>query len=146
MPNPSILNENLKAVRMIAGLNQSEAALLVNVDRATFNRWETGKRDIPEVKFAKLLRAAGVAYKDIDEYFARQPRKLAYDADGYPAPYSKARHLDDIEGVTAALETLEGVEYPMRARERERIRVLPVYGDNIDGLNRYMARYDAEQH
>lgn len=118
-------NAELKAVRMIAGLKQDEAAALAGVDRATFNRWETGTRDIPEIKFAKFLVSARVTRQDITEYFARQPKALEYDTRGFPihprygyAQWLTAEDPEFDEGLAA----LEGVDYPRREARREMLR------------------------
>lgn len=117
--------EDLKAARIVAGLSQLAAAELIGVDRGTYNRWETGKRSIPEVKFYRFLKLTGVTPQALTEYWAAIPKALVYDDDGYPAPFTRIER-DNLIGDNDAfdafydrLEKLEGSDHPHRERVRE---------------------------
>ena len=51
-----VKNYDLNWARTNAGLSQTEAALKMEVDRKTFNRWETGVVNIPPAKWSKFLK------------------------------------------------------------------------------------------
>lgn len=46
----------IKWLRVNAGLTQQQAAAAIGVTRETFNRWETGKIEIPALKLARFQK------------------------------------------------------------------------------------------
>lgn len=47
---------DLKWLRINAGLTQQQAAASIGVSRETFNRWETGKIEMPPLKLARFQK------------------------------------------------------------------------------------------
>lgn len=47
---------DIKWLRINAGLTQQQAAAAIGVTRETFNRWETGKIEIPALKRARFQK------------------------------------------------------------------------------------------
>jgi len=47
---------DIKWLRINAGLTQQQAAAAIGVTRETFNRWETGKIEIPALKLARFQK------------------------------------------------------------------------------------------
>lgn len=58
-PEPQVLSEQLLAWRWREGLGSREAALRVNIDPATWAKWERGER-IPDDVHTRKLILAGV--------------------------------------------------------------------------------------
>lgn len=131
-------NYDLIWAREWAGLTQAQAADQMGVHRVTFTNWETGRCPMPERKWKKFLKHVAVNPQDI-------PKRLKYDAEGFPEGFNYEDYEDNWEAEQAALRKIEGDEYPARDRERERLQL--IYKSEIpnDEVVRHMAEYDEEQ-
>ena len=54
---------DLRALRLAAGLRQTELAEFLNVDHTSICKYETGGRAIPNEKLAAWLRVCGLLVK-----------------------------------------------------------------------------------
>lgn len=151
-------NFDLIWARERAGLTQQQAAELFGVDRKTIGRWETGAVKMPNRKWHAFLKLIEVAETQI-------PKRLIYDDKGYPTAFDRAEFdfnlpkyflRNDEEGdpihddarawddEDAALEAMEGAEYPCRQRERYRI-ALSTPGADPAYVAKSLAEFDARE-
>lgn len=61
-----ITKVSLKAARVNANLNQTEAAKKIGVTRDTISNWETGKSSPSVVQFKTIEQVYGISYDSID--------------------------------------------------------------------------------
>lgn len=119
-PRPA-LAKKVRWMRQQAGWSQAEAAEQIGVSRETFNRWETGALVIPPAKLHKLKHLAHVVLADY-----KPP--LIYDADGFPAPFTRAKYAEAEEAsfdagidnpLDVELSRVEGDEFVERQIHRD---------------------------
>ena len=148
-----------------AGLTQSQTADLIGVHRGTIARWELGTVKVPNRRWHAFLKLVGVAASQL-------PKPREYDAEGYLVGFDRSlfdirnpahnakyfiKEEDDCDlyddsaagdDQEDALISLEGDEYPFRARERHRIMFSRfshgTAAERKRDLAAEMARYDEE--
>jgi len=125
-----VKNYDLIWAREWTGLTQAQAADKMGVHPDTFGRWETGARAMPARKWQLFVKLIGLPRGSI-------PKRLEYDAKGYPVGFDQTPYDEDhtatgdwdLEGETAALLKIEGDDYAARARERYRLQLMRLIGD-----------------
>jgi len=131
-------NYDLMWVRDHLGLSQEAMAALCSVSRATYNAWECGRRQIPKLKFNRLLYRNHILQKDIP------PPPLEYREDGFPVGWDSDK-FDSMEDEDTALEALEGPQFEVRTRKRyELLQYRILAGKNCEeNVKKAMEQYDA---
>lgn len=120
-------NEVLKQARIhVLGMTQAQVSEAFGVARTTYNMWETGQRPILAHRWTAFKKHFGFNEEDV---FRATPRRLKYDAKGYPITSDDWETMQFDSGnsgaaygaMCARLHALEGQEYASRCVERHRL-------------------------
>lgn len=86
--------DEIKAMRLKAGLTQAEAALSLGVSQGTLSRWETG-RSSPRPRQVAALRRAFSGVRDGGQGESSSPTREPQDATAAPSPHEQGASTPD---------------------------------------------------